>query len=177
MSRFWTSSQRSGKRLRSLGAGDDSPGPTNELYGHFTSPSFGIYRSKCAKREILSYEHHSASVGTNDPASWNSASYTPDFATAIDGPLELAPNQYRERALDCLAVLKAVAFFMSTARDPRLAWVSVSIALNLYSIRGQTMAELSRQMGVNERTLTNSTARFRKLIGSNYDDRPVAPWL
>lgn len=68
----------------------------------------------------------------NDPASWVVASYLDDPIDHI-APLEFGPNPYRERALGCLAVVKAIDQFMSQASNSRLAWVGISIGLGLDS--------------------------------------------
>src|SRR5258708_4839811 len=112
----------------------------------------------------------------NDPANWDSASYTADPIDAIE-PLEVVVNCYREKALDCRAVLRAVDNFVAHARDPRLAWVGVSLGLGLCSTQGMSPAELSRQMGCTELALTRATQRFLKLSGLDSSSGNLAPSL
>jgi hypothetical protein len=92
-------------------------------------------------------------------------------------PAEVVPNAYRERALDCMELLKALDECMARARDPRLAWVGISIVLDLDSTRGRSLVELARQMGCSEDALSNSKARFRKLSGLDPSSGRSVPWL
>ena len=128
------------------------------------------------KREILSHAHHSASGDTNDPASWDAASYTADPIDTIE-PLDPAPNAYRERALHCLAIVKTIDDFVSQASDPRLAWVGISLGLGLESTQGMTAAELARHMGCSEQNVNGSVTRFLKLTGLPPAAGRFAPWV
>ena len=129
------------------------------------------------KREILSSGDYSASVDDfNDPANW-STSCTTETAIDILEPLPDVDNPYREKALCCMALLKAVDDFMTASQDPRLAWVGISTTLNLESTRGLAPAELARQMGCSTRALSNSRARFRKLSGLDPSIGRSVPWL
>jgi hypothetical protein len=112
----------------------------------------------------------------NDPAGWNAASYEAHPVDELE-PLEVVPNEYRERALDCMALLKAVDECMARARDPRLAWVGISTVLDLDSTRGTSLVELAHQMGCSEDALSNSRARFRILSGLDPSSGRSAPWV
>jgi hypothetical protein len=113
----------------------------------------------------------------NDPATWDAASYETDLAAAMGEPAAVAPNAYREKALDCMELLAAVDECMARAQDPRLAWVAISLGLGLTSTKGRSAAELSRQMGCSQRALSNSRARFRKLSGLDPSSGRSVPWL
>jgi hypothetical protein len=113
----------------------------------------------------------------NDPANWDAASYETDLAASMGEPAEVVPNAYREKALDCMALLKAVDDFMAESRDPRLAWVGISMGLGLYSTRGLTAAELARQMRCGEREVKCSTNLFLKLASLPPAEGRFAPWI
>jgi hypothetical protein len=113
---------------------------------------------------------------SGDPAEWNRTSYESDPIDSME-PLEVVPNEYRERALDCMALLKAVDECMARAQDPRLAWVGISTVLDLDSTRGRSLVELSRQMGCSEDALSNSKASFRKLSGLDPSSGRSVPWV
>jgi hypothetical protein len=127
--------------------------------------------------KILSFAQHLASVDEfNDPASWGSASYLDDPIDKIE-PLLFGPNPYRERALGCLAVVKAIDQFMSQASNSRLAWIGISLGLGLDSTRGLTVTELARHLECSEQTINASATRFLKLSGLPPADGKFAPWV
>jgi hypothetical protein len=114
------------------------------------------------KREILSYEHQSASVGTNDPGSWNAASYVDDPISHIE-PLESVTSEYRECALQLLDVLRAVDEFMFVCRSgrPPRKWLAVSLALGLASTRGKT--ETALEWGVPRASISKDVVAVLRL--------------
>lgn len=62
-------------------------------------------------------------------------------------------------------MLLAIDEFMATASDPRLAWVTVSVVLDLTSIRVLSLTEIASQMGVSPAALRCATAKFREMVG------------
>jgi hypothetical protein len=76
-----------------------------------------------------------------------------------------------------LAVLKSIDDFMAESSDPRLAWVTVSRSLKLHTLEGMADAEICRQMGVSERVLNNSAARFQTMIAFDLCAGKLVSWL
>jgi hypothetical protein len=128
-----------------------------------------------AVNHFRSQDHDSS--GSGDPAEWSSASYCPDPLSGLEPVTDDVPNAYRERALDCMALLAAVDERMTQARDPRLAWVGIALGLGLTSAEGRSAAELSRQMGCSEHAVGESKARFLKLSGLDPASGRSVPWL
>jgi hypothetical protein len=111
-------------------------------------------------------KHHAHDFDSefNDPAIWNSASYT---AHPIDDlePMPDASNDYRKAAIEHLQILKAIDLFMTCTPDARLGWVSISIVLRLTSVRGLSNDAIANQLGVTEAAVSRSTAKFMRLVG------------
>jgi len=77
----------------------------------------------------------------NDAAEWASASYVDNPVDHLE-PEVFAVNSYREAAIRMIVVLEAADTFMTGARDARMAWTQISIALGLNSTRGQSETQL-----------------------------------
>ena len=74
-------------------------------------------------------------------------------------------SDYRAASLKHLEALKAIDVWLSTATDPRLAWLAVALFYNLTSVRGWSLAAKAKEVGVSESTLARNKARFAELLG------------
>jgi hypothetical protein len=97
-----------------------------------------------------------------DPSDWSAASYNAHPIDSIE-PLPDHHTSYRDAALECMKILSSVDRFMSRARDPRLGWTAVSIAIGLTSTAGLTEAEIGRQLGVTEQSVRRAMNKFMRL--------------
>jgi hypothetical protein len=97
-----------------------------------------------------------------DPASWNAASYNAHPIDSIE-PLPDRSSLYRDEALRCMRILRSVDRCMSRAKDPRLCWTIVSIAIGLDSTAGLSETQICRQPDLSDQSLHRATARFAKL--------------
>jgi hypothetical protein len=102
---------------------------------------------------------------TCDPASWNRASYTPDFLAEIGEPLPEKPNDYREAALHFCRIMSCIDEFITAAPDARVAVVAVAVVLGWPSARGLSVGNIADQLGCSLSTLTRSIARFKAIAG------------
>ena len=100
----------------------------------------------------------------NDPATWDSASYTVDPADALESA-QYTVDEYREASLVFLRVLLMIDTHMSRIRDARLGWVSVSVALGLTSTRGKTLTQLAAEIGITKQPLSKPTAKLLRVTG------------
>ena len=100
----------------------------------------------------------------SDPADWVAAYVEPSQIDEIE-PLPDVQSDYRTAAQTYMATLKTIDVFMSTASNPRLAWITVALTFDLTSIRGLRVTEIAGQMGVSPSALRCSTARFREMAG------------
>lgn len=107
--------------------------------------------------------------GFNDPASWDRASYSPDYA-AFEGPAEVEPNEYRECALHFLELLHAVDEFMSRGAQSR-KWIAVSMALGLRSTRGRTETSIAIEWGVTRAAVSKDVVMVLRL--AHLEDNPA----
>jgi hypothetical protein len=110
------------------------------------------------------------SSGFDDPAEWSIASYCPDPLAGLDEPVPEVPNDYREASLNLLRLLLVVDAFVSRSRDVRLSYVTCALVLQLHSVRHLSQAEICRQMGISESTLSRSVSRFRSIAGLDSPD-------
>jgi hypothetical protein len=103
--------------------------------------------------------------GSCDPAQWAINSYCPDPLAGLE-PIAETPNPYRDYSWSCLRILLAVDAFITSSRDPRLAWYAVVFTLKLGSLpRGMSGAELAKAIGVAPAAVSRSVSRFREMAG------------
>jgi hypothetical protein len=121
-------------------------------------------RSQSRGVNIQYFDPGSDSDKFSDPGGWSAASYTPDLLIEIE-PLDVGASPYRQAALDHLQTILAVDEFMAAATDARLAWVGISIALRLTSVRRLAVPEIAEQLGVTEAAVSRATAKFARLAG------------
>jgi len=100
----------------------------------------------------------------SDPALWDRASYEHHPCDDLE-PLPDEPNDYRAAALQRLETLKFIYVWLSTASDPRLAWLAVALFYNLTSVRGWSLAAIAKEVGVFRSTLARQKAKFAELLG------------
>ncbi len=96
------------------------------------------------------HEKHKNGIGYVDPATWSTNSYWHRPVEDIEPLPDDKPNSYREAALQYMEVLANVDIFMTKTKDPRLAWVSVAIILELNSVGGLSQVNIAGQLGVSE---------------------------
>jgi hypothetical protein len=111
------------------------------------------------------YDHDSF----QDPAEWGRCS-TAQTAVDILEPQADELNEYREASLNLLRLLLVCDAFISRSKDTRLSYVTCALVLQLHSVQHLSQAELCRQMGISEDTLSRSMTRFRALAGLNAPD-------
>jgi hypothetical protein len=97
-----------------------------------------------------------------DPADWNLASYTHHPVDDLE-PLPDHSSSYRDAALECMKILRSVDVFMSRSTDPRLAWITVSIAIGLNSTAELSQAAIAKQIGVTEQSVRRAVGKFTRL--------------
>jgi hypothetical protein len=119
---------------------------------------YGIYDVRHSRP--VSYTPYSASVDTNDPGSWNAASYVDDPIDHIE-LLDLAASEYRQCALQLLGVLRGIDAWMSTGPSgrPHRKWVAVSLALGLSSTHGQTETAIAAEWGVTRAAISKDVVK------------------
>jgi hypothetical protein len=100
---------------------------------------------------------------SNDPATWDRASYTPDLLAELGEPLPEAPNDYREAAIYHLQLMYAVDEFLMAAKDARFAAIVVAVVLGWPSTRGLTVPAIAEQIGCTPATIARACARFREM--------------
>ncbi len=110
----------------------------------------------------MNYGHHMNEFA--DCADWNLASFTADPVDLLE-PETFEPNAFREAAIRMIVVLEAADTFVSGARDARLAWIQVSIALGLHSTLGKSETEIAAEMGITKQAISRGTVTFLRITG------------
>jgi hypothetical protein len=104
--------------------------------------------------------------GTNDPASWDLASYSHHPQEDLE-PIEPTASEYRACALQMLSVLRGIDVFMCQTHTRRSGrkWTAVSLALGLASTSGRTETELAEEGGVCRAAVSKDVIRVLELTG------------
>jgi hypothetical protein len=116
----------------------------------------------------------------NDPADWTVASYWRHPVDDLE-PETAQPGAFRQTCISFLKVLFEIDSKMASAKDARLAWVQISIALNLLSTRDKTEAQIAHELGVNRQALSRgikkilqmSSPSLRSLVAFNRGKFPA----
>jgi hypothetical protein len=93
------------------------------------------------------YHEPAGSSETNDPATWDVASYQSHPVDFLE-PVELEPNGYRQAALFHLRLMYACDEFITGTTGSRLAVVTVAVVLGWPSTRSLTIENIANQLGV-----------------------------
>jgi hypothetical protein len=100
----------------------------------------------------------------SDPADWTSACYTDDPVDSIE-PIDTSASDYREISVRFLRIMQLVETHVMGARDARKAFLEISLALGLQSIRGMTETEVAEYLGITRQALSRGVARFLRMSG------------
>jgi hypothetical protein len=100
----------------------------------------------------------------DDPGGWNRASYSAHPIDSME-PLSDEPNPYRAAALYHMRLRWVVDDFLAAAPDARLAVVAVAVVLGWPSVRGWTVPDIARQLGVSAATIARACAQFGEMSG------------